>query len=213
MSTLPVTLVTKDASQDLLTDNDYRAIITGLREINGWSYQRLADEAGHNGKAWWQAVEKGNRQIDEQGRNALRRLTDGELPEQPPSVTAVTEAMIHPDAAMYLVGALPVGERVRRVLMLADGDVAVYANGDVHAESLQAVLSASTQKDIQTGMCENVTHVTGQISSQGQSQNARSVRKYYRPALPVGLRERIEASGQSVESLVEAGLRALEREC
>lgn len=209
---LPVTLVTKDASQDPLTDDDYRAIITGLREINGWSYQRLADEAGHNGKAWWQAVEKGNRAIDEQGRNALRRLTDGELPPQPPSVTSVTDAYIHHDAAMYVIGALPVGERVRRVLMLADGDVAIYANGDIHAEPLQAVLGGFVTKDIQTGARGNVTDVTPIAPILRGNQNARSARKYYRPALPPELRERVEASGVDVATLIEAGLAALSAE-
>lgn len=210
---LPVTLVTQNATKDALSDADYRAIITSLREIYGWSYQRLADEAGHNGKAWWQAVEKGNRQIDEQGRNALRRLTDGELPEQPPSVTAVTDAYIHPDAAMYLVGALPVGERVRRVLMLADGDAVIYANGEIHAKPLQAVLSPVFDEGIQTDASENVTLVTGQISSHKENQNTRSARKYWRPALSPELREKVEAAGVDVEALIEAGLRTLEHEC
>lgn len=206
---LPVTLVTQNATHDSLSDADYRAIITGLREISGWSYQRLADEAGHNGKAWWQMVEVGKRAIDEQGRNALRRLTDGELPPQPPSVTAVTEAMIDADAAMWLVGTLEPGERVRRVLMLADGDVAVYANGSVSAKPLQAVLSPATDEGIQTGTHENVTRVTVPRNGHGENQNARSARKYWRPALSPELRAKVDAAGVDVEALIEAGLKAM----
>lgn len=209
---LPVTLVTQNASQDPLTDDDYRGIITGLREINGWSYQRLADEAQHKSKAWWQMVEVGKRPLDEEGRNALRRLTDGELPEQPPSVTAVTEAMIHPDAAMYAVGTLPVGERFRRVLMLADGDVAIYANGDVSAKPLQAVLSASTGKGTETGMVENSERPTPIAPILGANENARSARK--RSGVSVtrateAQNERRQAIGATWQDVIEAGLQAL----
>jgi hypothetical protein len=204
---IAVTLVTANASVDALTDADYLRIIDSLRgPLYGYSWQRIADETGYNSKAYWHQVSKGARQLDDEARNALRRVTDGELPEQPPSVQAVTDAMVHPDAAMYLVGALEPGERVRRVLMLADGDVAVYVNGEITAKPLQCVLSDSSNVDTQTGTPHNVTHVTGAVGSVGANREP-----CYRPKFSVDEKETFEALG-GLRKIIDAGVKALQED-
>jgi hypothetical protein len=133
MSNLPVTLVTQNASQDAVTDAVYLDILKSLIDVDGRSFQWIADKSEYASKAWWNLRYHGKRPFDEESKNALRRLSE-EFPQQPPSVTSVTDSMVDPDAAMYLVGALEPGERVRRVLMLADsGAITVHANGTVEA--------------------------------------------------------------------------------
>ena len=42
---IDVTLVTRDASKDSLSDSDYLGIIDSLRgPLYGWSWQRIADK-------------------------------------------------------------------------------------------------------------------------------------------------------------------------
>jgi hypothetical protein len=204
---IAVTLVTANASQDALTDADYLAIIDSLRgPLYGYSWQRIADETGYNSKAYWHQVSKGARQLDDEARNALRRVTDGELPEQPPSVAAVTDAMIDVDAAMYLIGALEPGERVRRVLMLADGDVAVYVNGEITAKPLQAVLSDFGNGHTQTGTPANVTHVTGAVASVAANREP-----VYRPVFSTDEKATFEALG-GLRRIIDAGVKALQED-
>lgn len=206
MTDLPVTLVTANASQDALTDADYIGIIDSLRTLFGYSWQKIADETGYNSKAWWSLVAQGKRQLDDEARNALRRVTDGELPEQLPSVQAVVEHMVDVDAAMYLVGALEPGERVKRVLMLADGDVAVYVNGEITAKPLQAVLSDSSNVDTQTGTPANVTHVTGAVAAQGASREP-----VYRPVFSTDEKATFESMG-GLRRIIDAGVKALQED-
>jgi hypothetical protein len=205
-NTIAVTLVTANASKDALTDADYIGIIDSLRTLFGYSWQKIADETGYNSKAWWSLVAQGKRQLDDEARNALRRVTDGELPEQPPGVADVTQRMVHPDAAMYLIGALEPGERVKRVLMLADGDVAVYVNGEITAKPLQAVLSDFGDTDTQTGTPANVTHVTGAVAAQGANREP-----VYRPVFSVEDRERFDSMG-GLRKIIDAGMKALQED-
>lgn len=203
---IDVTTVTHNASQDALTDADYLGIIDSLRgPLFGYSWQRIADVTGYNSKAWWALVAKGERQLDDEARNALRRVTDGELPEQPPSVTDVTQRMVHPDAEMLLVGTLEPGERVRRVLMLAQSDVVLHVNGDVVAKPLQAATNAvDTEMGIDTHT-DNVTHVTPARTAQGAKREP-----VYRPVLSLELKQRVTDSGRSVEELIEMALATME---
>lgn len=199
--TVNVTTVTRNASQDALTDAAYIGIIDSLRgPLYGWSWQRIADETGYNSKAWWALVAKGERSLDDAAKNALRRLTDGELPEQPPSVTDVTQRMVHPDAEMVLVGTLEPGERVRRVLMLAQSDVVLYVNGTVSAEPLQAPICDSVTP---TGMVSLETQSTGAVGLLGANRAPS-----YRPKFSIAERDELEALG-GIRAVLEAGKRAL----
>ena len=199
---IDVTTVTRNASRDALTDADYIGIIDSLRgPLFGYSWQRIADVTGYNSKAWWALVAKGERQLDDEARNALRRVTDGELPEQPPSVTAVTQRMVHPDAEMLLVGTLEPGERVRRVLLMAADNVTVYANGEVRAEPLQAPTSAVDGEmgiDTHTDAVTPVTPATASHSAKRE--------RVYRPVLSLELKQRVTDSGKTVNELIEMAL-------
>jgi len=197
---LAVTLVTQNATADTLTDDTYLAILRSLVDVDGMSFQKLADATGYASKAWWNLRYHGKRPLDEEGKNALRKISE-EFPPQPPSVTAVTDAMIHPDAAMYLVGELEPGERVRRVLMVAGSDaVTVYANGTV-----EAVLSHADSDMAKLSAIATDAPVTAVTLTQGAKRE-----KDYRPRLSLEVKERIMASGATVEQLIEAGLQAME---
>jgi hypothetical protein len=193
MTQLPVKKITENASADPV---DYLAILNSLRgPLYNYSWQRIADETGYNSKSWWRFVALGERELDEDSKNALRRLTEGELPPQPPSVTAVTADYIHPDAAMYMIGELEPGERVRRVLMLAGSDaVTVYANGTV-----EAVAGASTPAS-----AENAAMPA--VEAQGASGDTRQRKAYWRPCLPLDLQQRAEAAGLDIQQLIEDAL-------
>ena len=186
MNNLPVTLVTKDASQDAVSDAVYLDILKALVEVDKMSFQQLATATGYASKAWWNLRYHGKRPIDEAGKNALRLLSQG-FPPQPPSVTAVTQKYIHPDAAMWLVGTLEDGEQVRRVVMLAGTEnVQISVNGEVSAH---------------TPAFEQEQATTPDFFNVGAKRES-----CYRPRLPLALKERIEADGRTVEQLIEAAL-------
>lgn len=196
--TITVTPVTRNASQDALRDSDYLAIIDSLRTLFGYSWQRIADETGYNSKAWWALVAKGERSLDDAARNALRRITDGELPEQPPSVTDVTQRMVHPDAEMILVGTLDPGERVRRVLLMAASDVTLHVNGDVVAKPLEA---STTGANVESCVEIAPNAAVPAVASVGAKRAP-----VYRPVLSLELKQRVTDSGRSVEELIEMAL-------
>ena len=196
---IDVTLVTKDASRDSLTDTDYLSIIESLRgPLFGYSWQRIADVTGYNSKAWWALVAKGERSLDDEARNALRRVTDGELPEQPPSVMAVTEQMVDVDAEMLLVGTLEPGERVRRVLLMAANDVTLHVNGAVVAKPLQA---AETGVDT-----ESYVEIAPNATAPRTASVAAKRERVYRPVLSLELKQRVTNSGKTVDELIEMAL-------
>jgi hypothetical protein len=186
MNSLPVTLVTQDASQDAVSDAVYLDILRSLVEVDKMSFQQLADATGHASKAWWNLRYHGKRPIDEAGKNALRLLSQ-EFPPQPPSVTSVTQKYIHPDAAMWLVGTLEDDGQVRRVVMVAGTEnVQIHANGEVTAHP---------------SAFEPLRAVTPDFSNVGAKRES-----CYRPRLPLTLKERIEVDGRTVEQLIEAAL-------
>jgi len=188
MTPIPVTLVTENASQDPVTDALYLSILHDLR-AQGMTYRDLADALGGSPAAW-RFRDIGERSFTDEARQALRTFTD-EFPPLPLTVGQVAEQMVDPDAAVYLVGGLPDGERVRRVLLLAkDGQVSVSANGTVSA----AYASAETGD----GGKGSVTHV---ISGAGAKRDTR-----YRPTVSACNRAWLKAQGLTVNGAIE-GLR------
>lgn len=201
---IDVTLVTRNASQDALTDADYLGIIDSLRgPLFGYSWQQIADATEYNSKAYWHQVHRGTRQLDDEARNALRRVTDGELPEQPPSVTDVTQRMVHPDAEMILVGTLDPGERVRRVLLMAANDVTLHVNGMVSAEPLQSDLRRFDDMGTQTDVDADVTPVTPAVAVPAAKRAP-----VYRPVFSTDEQRRFDELG-GIRAVIAAGMAAL----
>lgn len=202
MTDIPVTVVTANAAKlSVLHDADYVQMVNTLNSpLYGWSYQRIADAAGVNTKAYWQMVAKGDRPLNSVTRKALRNIDEirDELPAIPDPVELVAAELIDPDAEMILIGTLDPGDRVRRVLLMADDKVTVYANGTVRAERLETPTAGVDGGELPIS-AQNVT--APRTASVGANYAPT-----YRPRLPVALKERIEASGVSVETLIERGL-------
>lgn len=95
-----VSVVTRDASVDSLTNGDYRDIYTELREQ--YTLRQFAQMAttGYS-IAWWSKYEHGEVELTRPARNELRRAVG--LAELPLTVGEAT-ADVEPDAVVYRVG-------------------------------------------------------------------------------------------------------------
>ena len=192
MNQLPVTLVTQNASIDSVSSAIYLDILKSLVEVDKMPFQAIATATGHMSKAWWNLRYHGVRTLDEDGKNALRRMSE-EFPPQPPSVTAVTERMVHPDAAIWLVGDLADGEQVRRVVLVAGAEnAAVSVNG-----TLQAYREPDERSDA-------VTPVTSSGEQDGGQRKPPKV--YWRPSLPLSLKQRAQDAEIDIRQLIENAL-------
>ncbi|MBI1296680.1 hypothetical protein GC175_17125 [bacterium] len=211
MKNIPVTTVTKDATHDLIPDEMY---LSGLRDLlaNGtperagpWTYRQLIEAVDSQySPAWWNLRNREQRALTREGKSELRLALD-DLPPLPASVTAVTEQMIHPDAEMLLIGLLPEGERVRRVLMIADSaEMQIHVNGTVQAWPVTPVTEPES-----AGMVEPDPTPEQDGNGAGERCYARN-KRYYRPCLPVSLKERMEAAGLNIEEVLEEKLASVE---
>lgn len=131
---LPVTVVTADASQDRLGEQDYREIydeVRGFDEATG-KYGVSLDafvELAHSeySKAAWSKYHRGELELNRTMRNELRGAVGMTL--LPPTIAEAT-ASVDADATVVQVG----GDTVRRVVMLGmDEPVTVHWNGTVSA--------------------------------------------------------------------------------
>lgn len=221
---LPVTLVTAGAGRP--EDDD--AFMRELRDLRDGLAQKLRQKPSlaqmldllgepARRKAFWahRLADPPTRTTFPPEARAVIRTAVGEAP--PPTPAEVVNTMISERAAMWLVGTLEPGERVDRVLMLANTDaVQIYANGTVSAKRVQGDLRPATEKGIQTSVGENVTHVTPIAPSLGANENARSVRQ--RAGVSVtrattAQNERRQTIGATWQDVIEAGLQALEHKC
>lgn len=188
---LPVTLVTVDASRDE-DDDFYRAGLLDLwRNEAAESYPRLLEILGEpmNRKAWWHHRITGNRTtFGPNERNLLRRAIDDAAPVRP-SVTSVTERLVHPDAAVYYVGELT-DEQSRRMVIFAPNvtHAEISANGTISART-----SAQTQESA----------VTPVISSQTPKRAP-----VYRPVFSLSEQQRFDELG-GIRAVIAAGMMAL----
>ena len=190
---LPVTLVTVNASNDF-SDEEYRRELLDIWQGEADErYPKLLEILGEpmSRKAWWHHRITGNRTtFGPNERNILRRAIDDAAPVRP-SVTAVTERLVHPDAAVYYVGEMT-DEQSRRMV--------IFAPNVTHAElSANGTISARTVAERQESA------VTPVISSDKAKRAP-----VYRPVLSLDMKARIEASGISVETLIEEALKARE---
>lgn len=136
---LPVTLVTVNASNDF-TDEEYRRELLDLWQGEAeQSYPKLLEILGEpmSRKAWWHHRITGNRTtFGPNERNILRRAIDDAAPVRP-SVTSVTQRLVHPDAAVYTVGEIT-HEQSRLMLIVAPNvtHAEISANGTISARTV-----------------------------------------------------------------------------
>lgn len=185
----PVTLVTKDATLDNLSLQDYRDIWQELRQ-NHSLRDVIAAMQSQLSPARWSQYEKredGKDTPSRQMRNDLRRAVG--LPLLPPTV-ADAVAQASPDAAVWYIGVEGAPPPDTVIMVAAEHEIWVHVNGTV--EATQAAPFAA-----------NVTPVTkGKVE-----------RKHYlRPCVPFEYSERLQRLGDGFSwvDVIEAGLRTLE---
>ena len=186
---LPVTLVTVNASNDF-SDEEYRRELLDIWQGEADErYPKLLEILGEpmSRKAWWHHRITGNRTtFGPNERNILRRAIDDAAPVRP-SVTAVTERLVHPDAAVYYVGEMTDEQSHRMV---------IFAPNVTHAElSANGTISARTVAERQESA------VTPVISSEKPRKAP-----VYRPVLSLELKQRVTNSGKTVDELIEMAL-------
>lgn len=100
MAMIPVTVVTRNANTDDITDDDYRDIYDELREQH--PLRQFAQLAGTSYSiAWWSKYERGEVELTRAARNELRRAVG--LPALPLTIGEAA-ALADPDATVYRVG-------------------------------------------------------------------------------------------------------------
>ena len=137
-----VTLVTALAQTLDLPDAEYRAIYDrvavaarSLRNIELALRSRVTF-------GWWAKYANGDRELDRERKNELRRWASAnggpDLPDLPPTPVEAVAAAVHPDAAVYRIGA-DLASRV--VLVGADVPaIGLRLNGSCAVESAPATL-------------------------------------------------------------------------
>lgn len=221
---LPVTLVTKDAGQpedDAVFMRELHALRDELTKRNG-KRPSIADMLTLLGeppsrKGFWahRLADPPTRTTFPPEARSVIRAAVGEAP--PPTPSEVVDTMISERAAMHWIGP-DTGDKSRLVLMVAPGlgHIEIHANGSVNAKRIQGDLRPVTEKDIQTGMGENVTHVTHRRNGVAANENTRSARQRSGVSVTratIEQNERRQAIGATWADVIEAGLQALEHEC
>jgi len=192
--TEPVTLVTRDATLDDLSTQDYRDIYDELREKddrNG-SYAVSLDKfvtlvSSQYSKAQWSKYHNGETTLTRAMRNELRRCVG--LKPLPPTVAEAT-ATASPDAAVWSIGDGP-AEHV--ILVTTQEPITLRVNG--------AVSVASTEPQSQQNA--PVTAVT-------RTKQPEPYRT--RPTATEAQNRRRVALGVKWATIIERGLTALEQE-
>lgn len=179
-----VTLVTRDATLDNLSAQDYRDMVQELRGT--MSLDKMIAELGSVwSKPLWSQVEKGEKVANRSQRNELRRYYG--MPELPPTVAEAT-AQASPDAAVWRVGdGVP-----EHVIMVTDGPpVTLHVNGAV---------TAATE----------VTDVPCNADYKRQDKRKRVQRYIARPSVTEAQYGRFLALGCTWRDVIDAGLAAKE---
>jgi len=192
--TQPVTLVTRDATLDDLSAQDYRDIYDELREkddCNG-SYAVSLDKfvtlvSSAYSKAQWSKYHNGETTLTRTMRNELRRCVG--VPVLPPTVAEAT-ASASPDAAVWQIGDGP-AEHV--IMVTSTEPMMLHVNGAVSVASPTA----------QTAQNAPVTAVT-------RTKPPEAYRT--RPTASEAQNRRRVALGVKWAEIIERGLSALEQE-
>lgn len=224
--TLPVTLVTKDASVDF-SDEQYREVLLLLWEGKAQrSYPELLKmlEEPISRKAWWHHRVTGNRttfgpdernkvraawwkhrDANKQAQLALTNhnaLAIADVPLVNPSVTAVTQRIVHPDAAVHTIGDVTDDEQSRLMLIIApiDGHIEIHVNGTINARMV-----AESPQSAVTPVISSVAATCNETPTQTRApRSGVSVTR-----ATDAQNEQRKALGVSWADVIEAGLKAL----
>ncbi|MBK8800385.1 MAG: hypothetical protein IPM07_30710 [Anaerolineales bacterium] len=189
-----VTLVTRDATLDDLSTQDYRDIYDELREkddCNG-SYAVSLDKfvtlvLSQYSKAQWSKYHNGETTLTRAMRNELRRCVG--LKPLPPTVAEAT-ATASPDAAVWQVGDGPADSVI---LVTGTEPIMLHVNGAVSVA------------DYTAGMPRNTGY-----NGQGATKRHEAYRT--RPTATKAQDARRSALGVKWAEVIERGLKALEQE-
>ncbi len=121
---VPVTVVTANATQDNLTDQDYRDIYNDLRDNR--SLRQFVQMIGSQYSiAFWGKYEAGELPLTRKAKDELRKAVG--LPVLPLLLSEAI-AIADPDATVYQIGA----EKADRVIMVGQaGEVTIRLNGQL----------------------------------------------------------------------------------
>ena len=170
-------ILTADASQDDLTDADYRDIYDELRDGRSLR-QFIVLVSSQFSPTRWSQWENRQRGLSRAMRDELRQAVGMDV--LPATVADVVAEHVHPDATVAQVGD---DETAQRVLLIACPDpVTVHWNGNGPEEVTQLAPSA-----IVTGVTRRKTR-----------------KRYYRPALPAELGRRAKQAGITNSEIAEA---------
>lgn len=199
---MDIKLLTENATFDPYSNAEYKTMFEEGRGLyvdekgdQQWlmGYGKFCELVGmdEGSKAeWnrWYRDERGygtTKSLSREYRNALRKLMN--LPLLPPTVADAVATNTSPDAAVYQVGE-GVADKVI-LLTPQNGATTLYINGDVR---LGMDVPASDGGAVPSG--------------------TRSRRAMYRPVLAPELKDRVEASGMSVQELIDYALEVRARE-
>lgn len=189
-----INLVTRDATLDNLSTQDYRDIYDELREKDerNNSYAVSLDKfvtlvSSAYSKAQWSKYHNGETVLTRTMRNELRRCVG--LKVLPPTVAEAT-ASASPDAAVWQVGEGP-AEHV--IMVTTQEPITLHVNGAVSVASSAAQMAQD----------DAVTAVTRTVAQR---------RQYTRPTATDEQDARRIALGVKWKKVIERGLTALEQE-
>lgn len=147
---IPVTVVTKDASQDNLSVEDYRDIYRELRQHDeqmgryAISLDKFVEMiASQFSKALWNQYERGEKDLNRGQRNELRQAVGLDL--LPLTIQDAVLPRTNPDAEVIYVGTN--GQAYRVVLLGTDEPIVLSVNGsvNVHSEEEAGVITPVTR--------------------------------------------------------------------
>lgn len=182
-----VTLVTRDATLDNLSSQDYRDIFTELRQ--NLSLAQLTDVMRSQfSRASWSKYERNEMELNRTMRNELRQAVG--LPCLPETVADAVNSRTSPDAAVWSLG-----DGIADRVILVGGnydDVMLHVNGVV-----------TVADDSHMPIVVDAPRNRGYTAS---TQRKPTVR----PVASVAQNERRAALGASWAAVIDAGLAAME---
>lgn len=200
----PVTLVTSNATQDNLTDQDYKDIFAELRQ--NLSLDKLIGVMGSQySKAAWSRYERGDYELTRQMRCELRRAVS--LPELPPTITDAVASHAHADASVWMTG----DGRAKHVILVATShDSTLHVNSGVTVQPSIKCYPSNTPLDSTENRLEYIdTDLHGETKIGGSTAFSRKRRSLVRPVASPEQNERRAALGVAWRDVIDAGLAAL----
>ena len=181
---ISITTITRNAGADDLSDTDYRDIYDEIRQLDpvtgryAVSLDKFVEMIGSAySKALWSKYHNGQADPNRVMRSELRAAVG--LAPLPPTVVDAAAAHLDANAEVVAIGDGP----GHRCLIIAEAQpLLIGVNGSITAHPAVSPHSAV---------------VTGVTSRR---------KPYWRPCLPPELRDRVEASGKTVDELIKIAL-------